>query len=163
MVCPREGGILSKIAHSLMSQEFAHDLAGSFCGSTWGCEGRPRMIRQSMTLCLDCFLAYLLWDEKASSYDALVLEGGSLRCAFTAGVLDAFSAINYRPFGHYYGVSAGSMAMISFLSGQRGHFIKLSEKLVEDGKFISFSSVIVRRRAHEFGASCQRGESHVTD
>jgi hypothetical protein len=28
-------GILSKIAHSLMSQEFAHDLAGSFCGSTW--------------------------------------------------------------------------------------------------------------------------------
>lgn len=80
--------------------------------------------------------------KRLPSYDALVLEGGSLRCAFTAGVLDAFAAINYRPFGHYYGVSAGSMAMISFLSGQRGHFIQLSEKLVEDGKFISFSSVM---------------------
>jgi predicted patatin/cPLA2 family phospholipase len=34
------------------------------------------------------------------------------------------------------------MAMISFLSGQRGHFIELSEKLIEDGKFISFGSVM---------------------
>lgn len=75
-------------------------------------------------------------------YDALVLEGGSLRCAFTAGVLDAFAALNYRPFRHYYGVSAGSMVMTSFLSGQRGHFIELSERLVEDGKFISFGSVM---------------------
>ena len=75
-------------------------------------------------------------------YDALVLEGGSLRCAFTAGVLDTFAALDYRPFQHYYGVSAGSMAMTSFLSGQRGHFIELSEQLVEDGKFISFGSVM---------------------
>lgn len=73
-------------------------------------------------------------------YDALILEGGSLRCAFTAGVLDAFAAIDYRPFHSYYAVSAGSMVMISFLSGQRKHFIELSERLVEDGKFISFRS-----------------------
>ena len=74
------------------------------------------------------------------AFDALVLEGGSLRCAFTAGVLDAFAAIDYKPFHSYYAVSAGSMAMISFLSGQRKHFIELSEQLVEDGKFISFRS-----------------------
>ena len=74
------------------------------------------------------------------AFDALVLEGGSLRCAFTAGVLDAFAAIDYKPFQSYYAVSAGSMAMISFLSGQRKHFIELSERLVEDGKFISFRS-----------------------
>lgn len=71
-----------------------------------------------------------------------MLEGGSLRCAFTAGVLDGFASLGYRPFKYYYGVSAGSMAMISFLSGQRGHFIELSEKLIEDGKFISFGSVM---------------------
>lgn len=94
------------------------------------------------SLCLDCLRRIFFMMKKLPSYDALVLEGGSLRCAFTAGVLDAFAAINYRPFDHYYGVSAGSMAMISFLSGQRGHFIELSEKLVEDGKFISFSSVM---------------------
>jgi predicted patatin/cPLA2 family phospholipase len=74
------------------------------------------------------------------AFDALVLEGGSLRCAFTAGVLDAFAAVDYKPFQSYYAVSAGSMAMISFLSGQRKHFIELSERLVEDGKFISFRS-----------------------
>ena len=35
--------------------------------------------------------------KKLPSYDALVLEGGSLRCACTAGVLDAFAAINSNP------------------------------------------------------------------
>jgi hypothetical protein len=30
--------------------------------------------------------------QKLSSYDALVIEGGRLRCAFTAGVLDAFAS-----------------------------------------------------------------------
>ena len=80
--------------------------------------------------------------KKILEYEALVLEGGSLRCAFTAGVLDGFASLGYRPFQYFYGVSAGSMAMISFLSGQRGHFIELSEKLIEDGKFISFGSVM---------------------
>lgn len=80
--------------------------------------------------------------KKIPEYEALVLEGGSLRCAFTAGVLDGFASLGYRPFQYYYGVSAGCMAMISFLSGQRGHFIDLSEKLIEDGKFISFGSVM---------------------
>ena len=75
--------------------------------------------------------------KKIPEYEALVLEGGSLRCAFTAGVLDGFASLGYRPFKYYYGVSAGSMAMISFLSGQRGHFIELSEKLIEDGADIT--------------------------
>lgn len=78
--------------------------------------------------------------KELPSFDALVLEGGSLRCAFTAGVLDAFASVDFKPFQSYYAVSAGSMALISFLSGQRKHFIELSEHLVEDGKFISFSS-----------------------
>jgi predicted patatin/cPLA2 family phospholipase len=72
--------------------------------------------------------------------DALVLEGGSLRCAFTAGVLDAFAAVNYRPFNQYIAVSAGSMALTSFLSGQRKHFIELAMKLADDSRFISFRS-----------------------
>jgi len=72
--------------------------------------------------------------------DALVLEGGSLRCAFTAGVLDAFAAVDYRPFNHYIAVSAGSMALTSFLSGQRKHFIELAMELADDSRFISFRS-----------------------
>lgn len=73
-------------------------------------------------------------------YDALILEGGSLRCAFTAGVLDAFAAQEFNPFTSYYSVSAGSMALTSFLSGQRKHFIDVASELVGDGKFIRLQS-----------------------
>ena len=78
--------------------------------------------------------------KKQAKYDALVLEGGSMRCAFTAGVLDSFAAMEFRPFQNYVAVSAGSMALTSFLSGQRKHFITLATKLAEDSRFISFRS-----------------------
>ena len=74
-------------------------------------------------------------------FDALVLEGGSMRCAFTAGVLDVMQVVNYPPFRSYYAVSAGSMALTSFLSGQRKHFYVMAQELVEDSRFISYTSV----------------------
>ena len=76
----------------------------------------------------------------SSTFDTLIIEGGSLRCAFTAGVLDAFAAVDFMPFHTYYGVSAGSMALTAFMSGQRKHFIDLASQLVDDGHFISFYS-----------------------
>ena len=99
-------------------------------------------------------------------YDALVLEGGSLRCAFTAGVLDTFAALDYRPFQHYYGVSAGSMAMTSFLSGQRGHFIELSEQLVEQSWVERVAVVPDRgllRQHHVLGSLRVRGQQAPVD
>ena len=63
-----------------------------------------------------------------------------MRCAFTAGVLDAFATMGFNPFQSYYAVSAGSMALTSFLSGQRKHFINVASQLVEDGEFIRFTS-----------------------
>ncbi|MGY8942118.1 MAG: patatin-like phospholipase family protein [Flavobacteriales bacterium] len=75
-----------------------------------------------------------------STFDALIIEGGSLRCAFTAGVLDAFSAVDFMPFQTYYGISAGSMALTAFMSGQRKHFINLASQLVDGDHFISFYS-----------------------
>lgn len=74
------------------------------------------------------------------TFDTLILEGGSLRCAFTAGVLDTFAVVGYDRFQHYYAVSAGTMALTSFLSGQRKHFIDVACHMVEDGEFIRFSS-----------------------
>lgn len=76
------------------------------------------------------------------SYDTLLLEGGSLRCAFTAGVLDAFAAVSYRDFPRIYAVSAGAMAATSFLSGQRKHFIEVATSVIADGQFIRFSSAL---------------------
>ena len=77
-----------------------------------------------------------------SPYDTLLLEGGSLRCAFTAGVLDAFAAVGLRDFERIYAVSAGAMAATSFLSGQRKHFIDVATCVIEDGQFIRFSSAL---------------------
>lgn len=50
---------------------------------------------------------------------ALVLEGGSMRCLFTAGVLDVFLEKNMN-FEYVIGVSAGSMTGMSYISRQPG-------------------------------------------
>lgn len=49
----------------------------------------------------------------------LVLEGGGMRCAFTAGVLDYFMD-NQLWFPYTIGVSAGASNGISYMSRQRG-------------------------------------------
>ncbi len=73
-------------------------------------------------------------------YDTLILEGGSLRCAFTAGVMDALLLLGPLKFDRIFGISAGSMVMATYLSGQYKHFYRISRDLVEDGTFIRFSS-----------------------
>ena len=75
-------------------------------------------------------------------FDTLLLEGGSLRCAFTAGVLDAFAAVDFRDFERVFAVSAGAMAATSFLAGQRKHFIEVATSVIADGQFIRFSSAL---------------------
>ena len=73
--------------------------------------------------------------------DTLVLEGGALRCAFTAGILDVFMAHKFMPFKRLIGVSSGAMAMSFYASGQSRHFIQISRAMVEDPDFISYSGV----------------------
>lgn len=73
--------------------------------------------------------------------DTLVLEGGALRCAFTAGILDVFMAHRFMPFKRMIGVSSGAMALSFYASGQARHFIQISRALVEDPKFISYTGV----------------------
>jgi predicted patatin/cPLA2 family phospholipase len=72
------------------------------------------------------------------NFDALVLEGGSLKCAFTAGILDVLMDSDFPEFKYYYGVSSGSMAMSYLLSKQRSNFIKVTRALVENPNFISY-------------------------
>ena len=43
-------------------------------------------------------------------------------------------------FDRMFGISAGSMVMATYLSGQYKHFYRVSRELVEDGTFIRFSS-----------------------
>ena len=72
--------------------------------------------------------------------DALVLEGGSLRCAFTAGILDVFLAFDYRPFTRLIGVSSGAMALSYYTANQPKSFINIARALVDDPGFIDFKS-----------------------
>ena len=58
----------------------------------------------------------------------LVLEGGGMKCAYTAGILDAMMD-NGVTFDYCIGVSAGSANGISFIVGQRG-------SISVNGKFI---------------------------
>ena len=71
-------------------------------------------------------------------FDTLILEGGSLRCSFTAGILDVLLDNNFENFENYYGVSSGSMAMSYFISKQRKNFIKIARSLVENPEFLSY-------------------------
>ena len=48
----------------------------------------------------------------------LIVQGGSLRSVFSAGVLDAFNILQFNPFDYYAGVSGGAMSLSYFLSGQ---------------------------------------------
>ena len=70
-----------------------------------------------------------------TAFDTLLLEGGSLPHS-----LDALAAVGDRDFQRVFAVSAGAMAVTSFLSGQRNHFIEVATEVVSNGQFIRFSS-----------------------
>ena len=74
------------------------------------------------------------------AYDTLILEGGSLRCAFTAGVMDALMLLGPMRFQRTLGVSAGAMVMASYLAGQHKYFIRVARELLGEGEFIRFSA-----------------------
>lgn len=71
----------------------------------------------------------------------LVLEGGSVRGLYTAGVLDVFLEYGIS-FDGVIGVSAGAIHGCSFLSGQLGRSIRYYLKYCSDPRFMSFSSLI---------------------
>ena len=54
----------------------------------------------------------------------LILEGGGMRGAFTAGVLDYFLEKGLF-FSHVYGVSAGACQACSYLCRQPGRGIRV--------------------------------------
>lgn len=80
---------------------------------------------------------------------ALVLEGGSLRGVFTAGVLDVFMEKGIS-LSYVNGVSAGSMAGMSYISGQIGRTIKVDLDYVRDKRFLSFRNMVKNRSIFNF-------------
>ena len=66
---------------------------------------------------------------------ALVLEGGSFRGVFTAGVLDVFLE-NGIEFDACYGVSAGTLCGMSFKSRQIGRTCRINLAFCDDSRYI---------------------------
>ena len=88
--------------------------------------------------------------EKSMTEGALVLEGGSLRGLFTAGVLDVFMEKGIH-FTYVNGVSAGALNALNYISDQPGRTLKVDLGYLHDKRFMSFENLIKRREIFSFG------------
>ena len=84
---------------------------------------------------------YIAKEAGKNMKTGLVLEGGSVRGLYTAGVLDVFMEHGIS-FDGVIGVSAGCIHGASFMSGQRGRSIRYYLKYCNDPRFMSFSSLL---------------------
>jgi len=71
----------------------------------------------------------------------LVLEGGGNRGAYTSGVLDAFLDSNID-IKSVYGVSAGALNALSYLSKQKGRSLLVNKQVVLNDKYISYKNIL---------------------
>lgn len=71
----------------------------------------------------------------------LILEGGGMRGAFTAGVLDCWLDRGLD-FNDVYAVSAGACQACSYLCRQRGRGIRVWVNYIRDPRFCSMRSLI---------------------
>ncbi len=71
----------------------------------------------------------------------VIFEGGSLRCIFTAGVIDALLDHNIH-FDYVIGVSAGITNGLSYCSNQRGRNLDILKKYRNNPKYLSFHNLL---------------------
>lgn len=72
----------------------------------------------------------------------MVLEGGSMRGIFTAGVLDTLLENNIEIDG-IIGVSAGALFGVNYFSKQKGRAIRYNRKYIGDKRYISAKSLLL--------------------
>lgn len=75
----------------------------------------------------------------------LIVQGGGFRTGFTAGVLDAFMALDYHPFDHVIGNSGGAISASYYLSKQYGSCLKAMHLLAGDPDFVKLKHAIQER------------------
>ena len=72
---------------------------------------------------------------------ALVLEGGSFRGQFTAGVLDVLMEAGVE-IPAVYGVSAGALNGVNYKSHQIGRVIRYNTEYCNDKRYASFKNLL---------------------
>lgn len=80
---------------------------------------------------------------------ALVLEGGSLRCLYTAGVLDLFMEKNIE-FSCVIGVSAGALTAANYISKQKWRTAQINVLHSCDDNYYGLKQLILKRNAFNF-------------
>ena len=64
----------------------------------------------------------------------LVVEGGGMKCAYSAGILDKFLDDDIT-FSYCIGVSAGAANTLSYLAGQRGRNLRFYTEHLSDPRY----------------------------
>lgn len=86
---------------------------------------------------------------KIDASASLILEGGGMRGAFTAGVLDNLMDRGIR-FPYVIGVSAGACNALSYMSHQRGRSKYSYTKLMEQYKYIGLKKLLLNGNIMDF-------------
>ena len=66
----------------------------------------------------------------------LIVEGGGMKCAYSAGILDRFLDDKIT-FDYCIGVSAGAANTLSYLAGQRGRNLRFYTVHLDDPRYLS--------------------------
>lgn len=80
---------------------------------------------------------------------ALVLEGGSLRCLYTAGVLDFFMEQGIE-FSCVIGVSAGALTAANYITNQIRRTAKINIMHSGDSDYYGFKQLFLKKSAFNF-------------
>lgn len=83
----------------------------------------------------------MIFMEEKEMKTCLFVEGGGMKCAYSAGVLDAFLD-EHLNFDYAVGVSAGAANIVSFLGGQRDRNRRFYVNYVDDPRYISMRSFL---------------------
>ena len=75
----------------------------------------------------------------------LIVQGGGFRTGFTAGILDAFIALDYFPFDRILGNSGGAISASYYLSKQRGSCVEAMRILAKDPNFVNVRHIVQDR------------------
>lgn len=80
---------------------------------------------------------------------ALVLEGGSLRCLFSSAVVDVIMRNGYK-FDGVFGVSAGALTGVNYVTNQIGRTARINLNFVNDWDYLGVKSLIKNRSVFNF-------------
>ena len=85
----------------------------------------------------------------------LVVEGGGMKCAYNAGILDAFLDHNIT-FDYCIGVSGGAGNVASYVAGQRGRKLRFFTDHIHSSKYFGINSLL--KTGNLFGLQYIYGE-----